>query len=369
VTETLAGHPGELKERAIAIRLFHRDPDYNAAEDSIVRVQAREVRNRLTRYYEGAGHEDPIRISLPVGSYQTEVTASAATTTLPAPEPHASPLPHEEATAEAPARLGRRWMFGGLAAALGGAALVGWKSRETPWQSVWQPVTASNAPVLIASGKGSHWSVSPRLEREISRTAEFPKRLELSQADLTRTPTEMMSLENAQASGVLMATLRGLGVGGELRIFNQLSSRELKQSPIVLLGAFNNTLTMELMPKLRYRFEVRDNKAAIVDSRQPERAWMFANHQLPGEAGSAEDFAMVARLLPANGPPIYVVAGIYGSGTLVAADFLSQPGQWETSVRSAPAGWENGNFQILLKTLVTGRSAHPPEIIATHFWR
>ena len=37
--------------------------------DPIVRVQARNLRSRLEKYYETAGAEDPIRIELPKGTY------------------------------------------------------------------------------------------------------------------------------------------------------------------------------------------------------------------------------------------------------------------------------------------------------------
>ncbi len=69
--KSLAGEIGALKERSIAIDVFGRHLDEEGhAEDTIVRVSAREVRKRLAQYYvtpEGAAAA--ILIELPSGSY------------------------------------------------------------------------------------------------------------------------------------------------------------------------------------------------------------------------------------------------------------------------------------------------------------
>ncbi len=69
--KSLAGETGALKERSIALDVFGRHLDEEGhAEDTIVRVSAREVRKRLVQYYatpEGAA--SAIIIELPSGSY------------------------------------------------------------------------------------------------------------------------------------------------------------------------------------------------------------------------------------------------------------------------------------------------------------
>jgi hypothetical protein len=47
--QALAGETGALKERAIAIAVFGRQPHSDLGEDTIVRVGAREVRKRLAQ--------------------------------------------------------------------------------------------------------------------------------------------------------------------------------------------------------------------------------------------------------------------------------------------------------------------------------
>lgn len=69
VGEVLAGRGDRLKAFTIATLALHRDDNFDPQTNSIVRVQATRVRHMLETYYAGSGCEDPVRISLPRGSY------------------------------------------------------------------------------------------------------------------------------------------------------------------------------------------------------------------------------------------------------------------------------------------------------------
>src|SRR4051812_14544902 len=69
VEETLAGRSAEIREYTSGVHVFDRGEDFNPRLDPIVRVQARNLRSRMAKYYEGPGVEDPIRIELPKGTY------------------------------------------------------------------------------------------------------------------------------------------------------------------------------------------------------------------------------------------------------------------------------------------------------------
>lgn len=71
VDHHLAGDAARLKESALGIDVFQRPADrFDPAQDSIVRVEARRLRQRLERHYEAEGREAELRIELPKGSYQ-----------------------------------------------------------------------------------------------------------------------------------------------------------------------------------------------------------------------------------------------------------------------------------------------------------
>ena len=69
VEETLAGRNAAIREFTLGVAVFDRGEDFNPRLDPIVRVQARNLRARMARYYEGPGADDPIRIELPKGTY------------------------------------------------------------------------------------------------------------------------------------------------------------------------------------------------------------------------------------------------------------------------------------------------------------
>ena len=69
VAETLAGREAEIKGYTVATQVFGRGEDFDQATDPIVSIQANKLRRALERYYFTAGQEDPVRISIPKGTY------------------------------------------------------------------------------------------------------------------------------------------------------------------------------------------------------------------------------------------------------------------------------------------------------------
>lgn len=70
VEQALAGHPGALKESVLAFEVFRRPvASFDPERDTIVRVEARRLRQRLDRYYADEGGDAVLEFRLPVGSY------------------------------------------------------------------------------------------------------------------------------------------------------------------------------------------------------------------------------------------------------------------------------------------------------------
>ena len=68
-SETLAGRGESLKGYAIALAVFGRGASFDPQADPVVRLEARRLRRDLDSYYMEAGQYDPVRISIPKGSY------------------------------------------------------------------------------------------------------------------------------------------------------------------------------------------------------------------------------------------------------------------------------------------------------------
>jgi hypothetical protein len=81
----LEGQQDSIKEYNIGVEALERPPDYDPKKDSIVRVEAVRLRQKLKQYYENEGADHPVVISLQAGQYVPqflhrgkENTASAA---------------------------------------------------------------------------------------------------------------------------------------------------------------------------------------------------------------------------------------------------------------------------------------------------
>ncbi|MEO8487235.1 MAG: hypothetical protein ABI585_12965, partial [Betaproteobacteria bacterium] len=70
VQQAIAGNIGALKEPVLALEVFERPiQSFDPERDTIVRVEARRLRQRIEKYYEEEGGDAVIEFRLPVGSY------------------------------------------------------------------------------------------------------------------------------------------------------------------------------------------------------------------------------------------------------------------------------------------------------------
>lgn len=76
VAKALRNDLAALKETVLAIEVFGRPAaSFDPKLDTIVRVEARRLRARLTAYYDAEGRSSAVRIELPVGSYVPLIAA------------------------------------------------------------------------------------------------------------------------------------------------------------------------------------------------------------------------------------------------------------------------------------------------------
>lgn len=76
------GSADDIKEYNIAVDAFGRGPDFDQSRDSIVRVQAHRLRERLAEYYLSEGRSDVVQIEIPNGRYTPIFRFKAADATV-----------------------------------------------------------------------------------------------------------------------------------------------------------------------------------------------------------------------------------------------------------------------------------------------
>ena len=146
VEQALEGNADRLKEYTLGVEVFGRGGDFDPRQDTIVRVQARRLRERLADYYGAAGGADPVVIGLPTGHYApsferapvTAIPDAAIVDDSPAGAAPTLPTPR------------RRIVLPALALVLAAAvvlAAVFWPRHVAP---VAAPVAASPAALRIA---------------------------------------------------------------------------------------------------------------------------------------------------------------------------------------------------------------------------
>ncbi len=114
---------------------------------------------------------------------------------------------------------------------------------------------------------------------------------------------------------------------------------------------------MDLTANLHFAFVEKNGRFGIQEQTPGGRVW--PPYTL-SSVGPNTDFAIVGRLLDSRtGQFVVIVAGIDGTGTQAAADFVSHPEVIEKGLRDAPADWQKKNLEVVLKTTITDSVAWP----------
>lgn len=364
VEHTLEGDTERLKERTLGMEVFGRPADYDTNADPVVRITAGEVRKRIAQYYHEPGHESEIRIDVPPGSYVSEFRAPPVSAAAPA--------------AVAPAR--RRPLVAASVLSLALLAVLAWLrpwSAPTALERFWAPVLDSPNAVLLCVGQPAAQSLTPAAapaeddpylpaSAAAARVPEGP----LTVRDLHWARNQSVALSDATTLSRLAGLLESRGKPYHIRGEAATAFADLRDGPVVLIGAFNNDWTMRLTGQLRFTFayDAGTDTLWIRDGDNPaHREWAVQMGQPYLKV--AEDYAVISRVLdPTTDRILVVAAGIANYGTLAAGEFLTNPASIRSAVQKAPAGWDGKNIQVVISTKVIGGSSGPPRVLAVHFW-
>ena len=198
VEHSLANRADELTEQQIGIHVFGRAAGFNTAEDTIVRGTARLLRQRLEAYYREEGWSNPVRITIPKGSYVARFEAVEQTTpgsVSPEPQPVASAVPPETAGAAGNWPLAAKVLLVGLSACVVVlAALLALRHPEryeaplaSEPQALWSLLFTTGRKTLIVPGDGSLDAFVQWEQRPVS-LADYSTQSYLAQSRLSRPP-------------------------------------------------------------------------------------------------------------------------------------------------------------------------------------
>jgi hypothetical protein len=200
----------------------------------------------------------------------------------------------------------------------------------------------------------------------LSQKPDLQPNDKLTWSDMIEYPDYGLAVGDVYTAVQLSSLFGQNGKKNQVRIGGNYSFEDLRNSPAVIIGAFNNRWAMQMTSSLHFRFASEGDQSIIREEAPTGRRW-YSKSDSNGKA--LEDYALVTRLLNSKtGRFVVIVAGIRSYGTQAAGEFVASPEYLETGLKTAPPGWEGKNMQILLETPVTDGLPGPPQVVATYVW-
>jgi hypothetical protein len=380
VEQTLAGRTDILKERSIGVDLFHRAPTYDTSEDPIVRVKAGEVRRRLAEYYAGEQQAPELQIELPVGTYIPKFRWRLSADTVPPPD---QTLVVEQDAPRARFLAWKAVVAATLLVILGITAAITIRKnahQTSSFDEFWAPVSTTGQPVLICVSSPVGYAISsnfyvkasrahPGLYDSLAARNITPLQLEpdtsLKWKDVTPLIDFYVNKDDAYVATELSELFARIHKSSQTRFGSDFTYEDLRNSPAVLIGAFDNPWTVKIISDFPIVFREEGNEQWIEERAKPNQTWR------PGVDGrrASKDFAIVARLQNSKtGQFLVIVGGVGMVGTQAAGRFVSRQGDLDAVLRTVPVGWQTKNLEIVIESDVIDGSASTPRVVAVRTW-
>jgi hypothetical protein len=345
VVEATHGRAESIKERNIALEVFGKGADFEPGEDSLVRVKAREVRKRLSEYYESTA-DHGLKIELPVGGYIPRILSTQSSIEELNTSPADPPATQANAPSAAANRFSRRnvaWMLGGAIGVAGAASLASLAfHRNGPLDRLWHPIFAAKIPLLIF--------IPVLTDRTNGLLSD---RVGIGPAIVLRRAADFLSAHDYPY---------------HLRFGADLTFAQLREQPSLLLGGFSSIWTARITSGLRYVMDSSDSEInGCIRDTKTGQSWRQVNPRPEGYAD--QDYGLLCRLFDAeSGQIILLAAGITTFATAGAGSIFFDPASFATILRNAPANWESKNIQAVIRVSIIGTTPSSPEIVTTYFW-
>jgi hypothetical protein len=366
VTEALAGRADNLKERTLGVEVFGKDPGYDTTDDPIVRVTAGEIRKRIAQYYQEPGHEHEIKVLLPAGSYAPqfrvpeEVKSEATQPAHPLPAVESAPPESVVSSVSKGAVSWRQLVTTLVLLTVAIGTIFAWRVlHPSAMEQFWAPFVKSPDPVLFCIADQSQYSTI-----NLRDAANPLRETTLNDHMITVIIDDISPLVNI--AGLLQTYGRAYRVQGE----TATTLTDLRRSPSVFIGAYDNSWTLRVTAPLRFHFanNAEMTRFWIEDRNNPNRQDRLLERSRQ-DTGTYTDYAIVARLLDPNTDRfVVVIAGVARGGTVAAGEFVVDAQRLDELARRASRDWNHKNVEVVLETQVIGGRSGPPRIDEVYTW-
>jgi len=264
------------------------------------------------------------------------------------------------------------------AAAVVAIVLLGawWSLRRTSQgelDALWAPIVKGKQPIYVYTGSMRVFEKeSPTDEATSAEDLSWPIRLpEPPSVYLPQTANHVSLYGEGMLTGSVYADIR---VSAFLNKYNRtpvlrtgpnLPYMDLKGSPLILVGSFDNYWTRVMNESLPFYF---DRGYGIRERDGKQRRWQ---NPLKAEMTPRmmEDYALIFRVMDSKaGAPVLAIAGLSTCGTHAAADFVTDPAQMKALSGISQAALRNKDIELVLHTSLVNCAPTSVEVIASKVW-
>jgi hypothetical protein len=337
-----AGSGRTPKELEIAIEVFGRGADFDPSQDSMVRVYAHNLRQKLEQYYATAGRSEPRQLALARGEYRISLVEQSA----PAEDPISVAQPAAAAQPQLAQAPRPRWHFAAAAAALLGVGMAlgaGIALQRAPpipaaaavaKSQLWAGLLDDDLPILVVVGDyyiygelDERGDVS-RLVRDFSigSSKELDELMKNDTSLLARYMDLDLTYLPTGSAFALLELLRVLYTSEKpVRVasMSEMNEADLKSSHVVYVGYLSALDKLEDF--------VFASSTLAIGYTYDELRNMDTGELYTSEAGMPEanrnyrDYAFISTFPGPGGNQLMIVAGTRDAGLMQAAHALADP--------------------------------------------
>jgi hypothetical protein len=378
------------KELEIAMEVFGKSADFDPSQDSMVRVYAHNLRQKLDHYYATDGRAEPRQISLARGEYRILLAApDAAQAPAEVARPVAAPAPLPVVpSAPVPAEASVRWRPALVAVSLLVlGVLLGFAvdavrapaptlSQTVAASPVWQALFDDDVPILVVVGDyyifgelDEHGDVE-RLVRDFAvNSSKELDELIMYDADLLGRYMDLdLTYLPRGTAFALLDVLRVLYTSDKsVRVvsMSELNVADLKSSHVVYLGYISALDKLEdfvfASSNLSVGFTYDELRNVETDEMYTSEAGM------PEIQRNYRDYGFISTFPGPGGNQFVIIAGMRDAGMMQAAHALSDPMFIKSVQHERPddAGAVPA-FEMLYEVTGSGRTNLDAMIVHTH---
>lgn len=393
----IAGQLDAIKEQQIGNRVFGRKPDYDPAQDNIVRVRARELRQRLSEYFAGEGRNEALVVSIPKGHY------------IPVFQPrnfenemailNARPLPEQESARRLASdrKIPRFRVLGWLMLFTVAAVLLGitlWSQQRSKsiadqqssdaTRCLWGQLFPPGGPeltVVFADAGFALWQ--DITDRNLDLGDYLNRRWygEDAAGDLKRREIAMRRFTSPADLDLairIAGIARSYDSGVRVRFARNVDIHEVHSGNLVLLGSRRSNPWVELFePRLNFVLESdRNGRGPAFRNRSPQKgepSEVALDSRLSAEGPESrvvKSYAVAALLPgPTEHSSVLIIEGLSMEGTEAAGEFVTNSRRFGTFLQKIGQKPDKPikPFEVLLGLTAIAGAYADPELIAYRY--